>query len=31
MKYNFEREFEMVQEHIKEVKDKIGELFKKMQ
>lgn len=29
MKYNFERELEMIQEHVKEVKDKMGELSKK--
>jgi hypothetical protein len=26
MKYNLERELELIQEHVKEVKDKIGEL-----
>lgn len=26
MKYNLERELEMIQEHVKEVKDKISEL-----
>ena len=29
MKYNFEREMEMLQEHVKETKDKIGELNKR--
>ncbi len=29
MKYNFERELEMLQEHVKETKDKIGELNKR--
>jgi len=29
MKYNFEREFEMMQEHVKDVKDKIGELSRR--
>jgi len=29
MKYNFERELEMMQEHVKETKDKIGELSKR--
>lgn len=31
MKYNFERELEMVQEHVKDVKDRIGELSRKFQ
>lgn len=29
MKYNIEREMEMLQEHVKETKDKIGELNKR--
>lgn len=29
MKYNFERELEQLQDHIKETKDKIGELNKR--
>lgn len=29
MKYNFEREMELMQEHVKETKDKIGELNKR--
>jgi len=29
MKYNFEREMEMLQEHVKETKDKMGELNKR--
>jgi hypothetical protein len=29
MKYNFERELELMQEHVKDVKDRIGELSKK--
>lgn len=29
MKYNFEREMELLQEHVKETKDKIGELNKR--
>ena len=30
MKYNFERELELLQEHIKEVQDKGGELGKRV-
>ena len=30
MKYNFERELELLQEHIKEVQDKGGELGKRL-
>lgn len=30
MKYNFERELEQLQEHIKEVQDKSGELGKRV-
>jgi len=29
MKYNIERELEMLQEHVKETKDKISELSKR--
>lgn len=29
MKYNFERELELLQEHVKETKDKMGELNKR--
>ena len=29
MKYNFEREMESLQDHIKDTKDKVGELSKK--
>jgi predicted RNase H-like nuclease (RuvC/YqgF family) len=29
MKYNFEREMESLQDHLKETKDKIGELYKR--
>lgn len=29
MKYNIEREMELLQEHVKETKDKIGELNKR--
>ncbi len=29
MKYNFEREFEQIQDHLRTVEDKIGELHKK--
>ncbi len=30
MKYNFEREFELIQEHVKEVQDKNGEIVRRM-
>ncbi len=30
MKYNFERELELMQEHMKEVQDKNGEVVRRM-
>jgi hypothetical protein len=30
MKYNFERELELIQEHMKEVQDKNGEIAKRI-
>jgi hypothetical protein len=30
MKYNFERELELIQEHMKEVQDKNGEVVRRM-